>query len=126
MSSREPVEKTPRRSVSDKRRLALFSRANCRCECGCGEKLKPDWQLEHRIPLWCGGADDESNYEAWNKACHAKKTAREASERGKVNRLIKKADPLTRKPSRMQSRPFSKPTEKKPWPKRPNAWRRPE
>ena len=114
---RERVEPTPRKSVSAKRRIALFERAGGRCECGCGEKLKPDWQLEHRIPLWCGGADSEENYEAWNKQCHARKTSGEATVRGKVNRLIARENGTRRERKPIPSRPFGKQTKQK-WPSR--------
>lgn len=100
---REPVLPTPRGSRSVKRRLEVFSRANGRCECGCGLKLSPDWQEEHRLPLWLGGADEIENLEAWNKSCHARKTSSEATDRAKVYRLIKKGDPETRKPPKMRS-----------------------
>jgi len=102
--NREPVEIHPRKSFTKKQRLAIFNRAEGRCQCGCGKKLQPGFHIEHRNPLWRGGTNDIENLEAWIPACHASKTSGEASARGKVNRLIKKADPLTRKPSRMQSR----------------------
>lgn len=121
--NREPVEIHPRKSFTKKQRLEIFTRAEGRCQCGCGKKLQPGFHIEHRNPLWRGGTNDIENLEAWTPACHASKTAGEASDRGKVNRLIKKSDPLTRKPSRMHSRGFPKggPKQKipsRPWPKK--------
>ena len=39
-------------------------------------------EVDHVIPLWMGGRDDETNYQALCKACHAVKTAEEAKGRG--------------------------------------------
>ena len=117
--NREPVEIHPRKSFTKKQRLEIFTRAEGRCQCGCGKKLQPGFHIEHRNPLWRGGTNDIENLEAWIPACHASKTAGEASDRGKVNRLIKKADPLTRKPSRMQSRGFQTGGPKQKIPSRP-------
>ncbi|WP_395406288.1 HNH endonuclease signature motif containing protein [Pseudoduganella sp. UC29_106] len=42
--------------------------------------------VDHKIPLWKGGRDDESNFQSLCQTpCHDEKTAREAAERaGKV------------------------------------------
>lgn len=39
--------------------------------------------LDHIVPLWKGGADDESNYQGLCDECHKAKTADEAKERAK-------------------------------------------
>jgi 5-methylcytosine-specific restriction endonuclease McrA len=64
--------------------------------------------IDHRIPLWMGGADDDANLRFFCPACDKPKTAKDATVRAKVKRIIAKSDPDTRKPSRMKSRPFSK------------------
>jgi 5-methylcytosine-specific restriction enzyme A len=38
-------------------------------------------EVDHEVPLWKGGADDESNFATRCKPHHAAKTAREAAER---------------------------------------------
>ncbi len=43
---------------------------------------KPATQLDHIIPLWQGGKDDESNYQSLCVECHKDKTAAEARDRG--------------------------------------------
>lgn len=43
---------------------------------------KPATQLDHIIPLWQGGKDDESNYQSLCDECHKDKTAEEARDRG--------------------------------------------
>ena len=45
----------------------------------------PATQLDHIIPLWQGGKDDESNYQSLCDVCHKDKTAEEAKGRGGVN-----------------------------------------
>jgi 5-methylcytosine-specific restriction protein A len=39
--------------------------------------------VDHIIPLWKGGSDDESNKEVLCVPCHDAKTAREAAERSR-------------------------------------------
>ena len=38
-------------------------------------------EVDHEVPLWKGGADDESNFASRCKHHHALKTAREATQR---------------------------------------------
>lgn len=38
----------------------------------------PGWQVDHRIPLKCGGPDDQSNMQWLTVQDHKRKTAREA------------------------------------------------
>ena len=42
---------------------------------------RPATQLDHIIPLWQGGKDDESNYQSLCVPCHDEKTAEEAKQR---------------------------------------------
>ena len=105
---REPVEATPRRAFTQKQRAEAFLKANGRCE-RCQTKLAGTWELDHVIPLWMGGAHDPANWQCLCVACHrCAKTPEDATARAKVKRLHKKADPLFRKPSRLQSRGFDK------------------
>lgn len=64
--------------------------------------------IDHRIPLFMGGADDDANLRFLCPACDKPKTAKDAADRGHVKRLIAKSDPTTRKPPKMRSRPFPK------------------
>lgn len=79
-------------------------KSNGRCaRCDC--KLGPDFEADHIISLFLGGADEIENLEALCYDCHRRvKTPSDNGKHGKVRRLIKKADPVTRKPARMQSR----------------------
>lgn len=117
--NREPIEPTKRRSMTKKRRLEVFMKSNGRCaRCDC--KLGPDFEADHIISLFLGGADAIENLEALCYDCHrTKKTPADAKAHAKVRRIEKKADPMTRKPSRMQSRPFPKSDKKTVWASRP-------
>lgn len=54
----------------------------CRCDtCKATGALKPAHEVEHRTPLWAGGAEDDQNRYAINSDCHKAKTAREAAQR---------------------------------------------
>lgn len=124
--NRESVEPTKRRPMTKKRRAEVALKCEGKCA-RCGDKLKPDFEADHIISLFLGGADEIENLEALCYDCHRRgKTPEDSSKHGKVRRLIKKADPLTRKPARMQSRNQwpAKGTQK--FPKRPNPWRRKE
>jgi 5-methylcytosine-specific restriction protein A len=62
----------------------IMARAHGLCECDdC--KLLPAPRLAHEvdhiIPLWEGGAESDSNRQALNAECHAKKTEAEAKRR---------------------------------------------
>jgi 5-methylcytosine-specific restriction protein A len=41
-------------------------------------------EVDHVVPLWDGGADDETNYQSLCVECHKVKTAAEAGGRSKV------------------------------------------
>ena len=55
----------------------------CQCaECKRLGRLRPAQEVDHRIPLWEGGTDDEANLQSINRECHVLKTAEEAKRRG--------------------------------------------
>jgi 5-methylcytosine-specific restriction endonuclease McrA len=106
--SREKIEATPRKAFTPKQRAEAFLRAAGRCE-KCLTKLHGCWELDHIVSLWMGGGHEPSNWQCLCVDCHRReKTPADAKARAKVKRLERKADPVTRKPSRMQSRGFDK------------------
>jgi 5-methylcytosine-specific restriction endonuclease McrA len=111
--SREPVQPTPRKAMTPKRRAEAFLACAGRCN-ACGEKITGPYEVDHRVSLFFGGSEDLSNLECLHPACHRAKTIGEAPRNAKVRRIIKSADPDTRKPSRMKSRPFGKSARKIP------------
>ena len=103
-----PIEK---RNVSKARREKHLKASDGICARSWCERPASD--VDHIIPLWCGGSNRDSNLEALCVDCHALKTKAEASARAKVNRIEKKAEGRM-KPKRpiggqkLQSRGFDK------------------
>lgn len=50
-------------------------------ECYRSGMVRLGQELDHIVPLWSGGSNDECNLQWLCKPCHADKTAREAAER---------------------------------------------
>ncbi|MBP8234487.1 MAG: HNH endonuclease [Rhizorhabdus sp.] len=79
-------------------------------------KEKP--QFDHKVPLWLGGQNRESNLHAIHKAEHAAKTSAEAKVRAKVNANTSKHFGLRERAKKpVQSRndlAFGKPKSPKP------------
>ncbi|MBD3175775.1 MAG: hypothetical protein GF320_11380 [Armatimonadia bacterium] len=44
------------------------------------------WEIDHKTPLWAGGANHVDNLQVLCVPCHREKTAREAAERAKQRR----------------------------------------
>jgi 5-methylcytosine-specific restriction endonuclease McrA len=103
------------------RRRRIHTACNGRCKCGV-EVPMAGTVIDHRVSLFMGGKDEDANLEYLCAACDYKKThTQDAPARAKTKRLIKKADPETRKKPRMKSRPFPASTRKimsRPFPSR--------
>lgn len=56
---------------------------DCRTLVDITPKTSHPCELDHTIPLWNGGADDDTNRRLLCLVCHAAKTKREAAERAK-------------------------------------------
>ena len=52
--------------------------------CHSAGKVTAANRVDHVVPLWEGGADDESNYQSLCIQCHDVKTAEEAKRRGQA------------------------------------------
>jgi 5-methylcytosine-specific restriction enzyme A len=104
----EWIGSSPDAKVPDAVRDRIFVRAGGRChisgrKIGAGE----DWQLEHVKPLSMGGEHRERNLRPALTVCHKIKTAVEAGERAKADRMRRKANgtwPKSKTP--LRSRPF--------------------
>lgn len=59
-----------------KKRIASAQRWKC---ADCAELLSSAFQVDHVVPLWKGGSNDESNLRALCPNCHALKTQEEAA-----------------------------------------------
>lgn len=86
------------------------------------------FEIDHPLTLWMGAPDEDAECEPLCQACHAKKTAQDATDRAKVKRIIAREDGTRRErrpiPGRgfqkgkraIPSRPFPKrPKEPRPW-----------
>ncbi len=79
---------TERRSLSPMKRLAVFEAAKGLCHlCGLRIQVGERWEVEHRIPIAMGGADNETNMSPAHVKCHAIKSKADATNLAKVNRV---------------------------------------
>ena len=105
--TREPVPATPRKAMTPARRRRIILAHDGQCaRLGCGGVI--GLEIDHVIPLELGGPDEDHNLEPLCGPHHKAKTALDAKMIARARRLRKKADPATRKPPRMKSRPFPK------------------
>lgn len=81
---------TKRRSLSRLMRTRIFDNAQSTC-CLCHFKINAEmgerWIIEHKKPLWLGGADDESNMGPAHERCAIQKTVGEAPIKAKSDRV---------------------------------------
>lgn len=104
----EPVQSTPRRAMTPKRRLEALLRSGGRCA-RCKVKLGEAFEVDHEITLFLGGADDASNTVALCVPCHrGEKTPADAKVHAKVKRLLARQDGTRRPRKAIQSAGFSK------------------
>jgi 5-methylcytosine-specific restriction endonuclease McrA len=78
-----------RRSISTRRRVAIFERDKGRCHI-CGESIdgaRDRWDVEHIVPLALGGDDDGDNLAPAHARCHAGKTKQDAGQIAKAKRV---------------------------------------
>jgi 5-methylcytosine-specific restriction endonuclease McrA len=81
-----------RQRLTRKQWADLFLDQDGKCA-NCGQRLEVKGAREveiideHVEPLWRGGSNDLSNRELWCKPCTRPKTAAEATERAKSNRV---------------------------------------
>jgi 5-methylcytosine-specific restriction endonuclease McrA len=76
-----------RKSLSTMTRLRVFEKEGGLCHL-CGFKIQTGqkWEVEHRIPLALGGADDESNWSPAHVDCHKEKTREDVASIAKAKR----------------------------------------
>jgi 5-methylcytosine-specific restriction enzyme A len=90
----------PRTYLSKKRRLELLLAFGGKCGI-CREKIIDSFDVDHRIALEAGGTNEWDNLQPAHPACHKAKTAKlDAPKGAKINRIVRKSDPATRKTSK--------------------------
>jgi 5-methylcytosine-specific restriction protein A len=68
--------------VQDRNRIRLRDCGLCQ-ECKRRGRVTGGMAVDHIVPLWKGGSDDDANKELLCQPCHDAKTAREAAERAR-------------------------------------------
>jgi 5-methylcytosine-specific restriction protein A len=68
--------------VQDRQRIRARDNGLCQ-ECLRKNRVSTGHPVDHIVPLWKGGSDDDSNKETLCDPCHDAKTAREASDRAR-------------------------------------------
>lgn len=109
--TRTPVEPTKRVPLTLAQRNVIMIRQGFRCGCGCGGTLISEPVIdEHLIPLELSGSNDLSNRALYLVACAKLKTKKDRRDIAKAHRLIRKANPETRKVTKrpIRSRGFQK------------------
>lgn len=74
------VERMRGRPVQRRRERMLSERPLC-VTCERAGRVAAATELDHVVPLWKGGSEHDSNMQGLCHACHAEKTAKEATER---------------------------------------------
>lgn len=74
------VERMRGRPAQRRRERILSERPLC-VACERAGRVAAATELDHVVPLWKGGSEDDSNMQGLCHACHAEKTATEAAER---------------------------------------------
>lgn len=79
---------TDRIRLTRRQRVRIFDAAHgichiCRQIIAIGQR----WEAEHKIPLWAGGTNDESNLAPAHRfPCHEEKSGKENTDRSKADR----------------------------------------
>lgn len=124
MTGRTAPDERPARYMSNARKRRLWMAAEGLCE-DCKQPVPMFGKgvvYDHRIDLWTSGDDSDQNVRPICRACDRIKTPRDKKQIAKTKRLIRQADPATRKrskrpipsrafpqsPRRIPSRPFSR------------------
>lgn len=77
-------ESRPKGRPWERVRVRILRRDNglCRCAtCTATGRLLPAHEVDHVVPRWKGGSDDDDNLAAINRDCHRAKTDAEERER---------------------------------------------
>lgn len=76
----DPTQRQRGRTWMD-RRAAWFRKHPLCVMCESQGRVTAATQLDHVVPLWEGGSDDDTNFQSLCADCHKAKTAEEATRR---------------------------------------------
>ena len=85
------------RRLTEAQKRIVAARADWRCE-ACKQVLGSQFQCDHVIPLWDGGADCIENCQALCPNCHAHKTQTESVRRAERKRRLRETSRDQRRP----------------------------
>lgn len=101
---REPVEATPRKSMTPARRRRVLDKHGHQCaRLGC--EIAVALEIDHVIPLELGGKDDDTNLEPLCGPHHAAKTRLDIKMIARACR-IRKREAGIKNPTTLRGRPF--------------------
>lgn len=103
------VVETPRKAMTPARRRRILGQHGWTCAReGC--EVSVYLEIDHVVPVWMGGAEEDENLEPLCDPHHKEKTARDAAARAKVKRLHKAGngghEKVEKKGPRLKSRGF--------------------
>lgn len=104
LPAREPVEATPRRTMTPARRRRILAKTNgvcARLDCSA-----PAVEVDHIVCLELGGPDTDENCEGLCEPHHAAKTARDIKMIARARRLRKDLAGLQKSKRPIPCRPF--------------------
>lgn len=107
-----------KRRMTPARRKRILERDGHACRiCSCTEG---PFEIDHHLPIWLGGSDDDENLRTLCLNCHKGETKAGTKARAKGNRIRAKLNGKRRAKHKIQSRDFPKPPPgyKPNWPKR--------
>lgn len=100
------VEATPRKAMTKARRLRLYLACNGRCVCGVKVPMAGT-VIDHEIPLWMGGADEDANLRFLCRDCDRIKTAGDKGKIAKVKRILARENGTRRERQPIKSAGFN-------------------
>ncbi len=84
----QPVQATPRGSMTRARRRRVHEAAHGLCG-GCGKPVAlHECEIEHPQTLWMGGSDDDADLRPYHVGCHKPKTKIDRTNIAKVKRIL--------------------------------------
>lgn len=98
-----------RRAITKALRVRVWQASQGVCHlCGLPVKVGEAWEVEHKKPIWLGGADAEENMGVAHIDCHKGKTKEEAPVRAKTVRIAAKHIGATAPKQKIANRGFPK------------------
>lgn len=118
MSTASPIPIAARRAMTPARRFRIWVLHDGICGLCAAPVALRACEVEHRVPIAMGGADEDGNLEVVHPRCHKLKTAADMKALAKARRLSGETG-ATRHKRPIASRGLETPKVKRTWPSRP-------